>query len=485
MKRTPAWLRLAVFLLTLCQLPAAFAAPAAADNSPPAPIAAALKRGGLSARGLSIYVQEIGQPEPLLAVAADKPRHPASTMKLLTTLATLEELGPAYRWKTEAYTGAPIRNGRLDGDLYLKGYGDPYLVIEQFWLFLRSLRAQGLQEIHGDLVLDQSYFARELGDSAEFDNQPLRTYNVLPNALLVNFQAVSFRFLPRPQANRVEIVADPMPANLEIENRVRLTQNACNGWARHLGLKVVQRNGQTRVIFIGDYDVACGEHELFRAVSEPSAYILGMFRALWSELGGRFDGGVREQAVPAGAQLLYTGYSPPLSDIIRSINKYSNNVMARQLLLTLGAERAGPPGTTEKGIAVIHAWLSRHGLEFPELVLQNGSGLSREEQISARHLGEVLLAGWRSPYMPELISSLPIAAMDGTLQGRFNGETELDGRMHLKTGSLRDVRAIAGYMLDRRGRRMIVVCLHNSPRAETEAGEALQDALLQWVYERP
>jgi D-alanyl-D-alanine carboxypeptidase/D-alanyl-D-alanine-endopeptidase (penicillin-binding protein 4) len=483
MRRPALWLCLAGLLLAPCRLPAATETPAA--NALPAPVAAALKRGGLSARGLSIYVREIGQSEPLLAVAADKPRHPASTMKLLTTLAALEELGPAYRWKTEAYAGAPIRNGRLDGDLYLKGYGDPYLVIEQFWLFLRALRAQGLREIHGDLVLDRSYFADEPGDSTEFDNQPLRTYNVLPSALLVNFQAVSFRFLPRPRVNRVEIVADPMPANLEIENRIRLTQDGCNGWGSRLGLKVLQGDGQTRVIFSGAYAAACGDHELFRAVSEPAAYILGTFRSLWSELGGSFDGGVREQAVPAEAQLLYTGYSPPLSDVIRSMNKYSNNVMARQLLLTLGADRAGPPGTTQKGIGVVTDWLRRHGLDFPELVLQNGSGLSREEQISARHLGEVLLAGWRSPYMPELVSSLPIAAMDGTLQGRFNGETELDGRMHLKTGSLRDVRSIAGYVLDRQGRRMIVVCLHNSPRAETEAGAALQDALLRWVYERP
>ena len=483
MKRTGAWLPLAVFLLALCPL---FAVPAAAaPDDLPAPIAAALKREGLSTRGLSIYVQEIGQPEPLLAFAADTPRHPASTMKLLTTLATLEELGPAYRWKTEAYTSAPIRNGRLDGDLYLKGYGDPYLVIEQFWLFLRSLRAQGLEEIHGDLVLDQSYFASEPGNTAEFDNQPLRTYNVLPKALMVNFQAVSFRFLPRPQANRVEIVADPMPANLDIENRIRLTQGACHGWARDLALRVGQKQGRTRVIFSGDYAAACRDNELFRVVSEPSAYILGTFRELWSELGGRFDGGVRERTVPARAQLLYTGNSPPLSDIIRSINKYSNNVMARQLMLTLAADRDGPPGTTEKGVAVIHAWLRSHGLEFPELVLENGSGLSREEQISARHLGQVLLTGWRSPYMPELVSSLPISAMDGTLRGRFNGETELDGRMHLKTGSLRDVRSIAGYMLDRQGRRMIVVCLHNGRRAETEAGEAVQDAVLRWVYERP
>jgi D-alanyl-D-alanine carboxypeptidase/D-alanyl-D-alanine-endopeptidase (penicillin-binding protein 4) len=209
-----------------------------------------------------------------------------------------------------------------------------------------------------------------------------------------------------------------------------------------------------------------------------------MFRVLWTELGGRFEGEVREAAVPAGARLLATVNSPPLADIVRSINKYSNNVMARQLLLTLGAERSGAPGTTDKGIQVVHEWLKQRRLDFPELVLENGAGLSREEAISARHLGEVLLAAWRSPFMPEFVSSLPISAMDGTLRKRFN-EAAFEGQMHLKTGSLRDVRSVAGYVQDRAGRRVIVVCLHNSSRADTAAGQAVQEAVLKWVYERP
>ena len=475
--------RILFLLLGLCWFPVAYTATPGADSLPE-PVVTALKRHGFPTRGLSLYVHEIGQDEPLLSVAADVPRPPASTIKLLTTLAALEELTPAWRWKTEAYVTQPVRDGRLVGDLYIKGYGDPYLVIEHFWRLLRALRAAGLETIDGNLVLDQSHFAREAGDAADFDNQPLRAYNVLPNALLVNFQAVNFRFIPLSSDKRIQIIADPLPANVELENRVVLADAACRGWARRLGMKLRHEKDRTRVIFSGTYDAGCGDNELFRVVSEPAPYILGLFRSLWTELGGRFEGDVREATVPAEATLFHVAYSPPLADIIRSINKFSNNVMARQLLLTLGAEKAGAPGTTDKGIQAVSEWLKRRNLIFPELVLENGAGLSREETISARHLGQVLLAGWRSPYMPEYISSLPLAAMDGTLRRRFN-DAALEGQMHLKTGSLRDVRSVAGYVLDRAGRRVAVVCLHNHARADTAAGEAVQEAVLKWVHERP
>src|SRR3989344_2741065 len=386
-----------LFVLGLCWLTPVFGASTASDKLPE-PIAAALKRHGFPTRGLSLYVHEIGQAEPVLSVSANVPRYPASTIKLLTTLVAVEELSPAWRWKTEAYVTQPLRDGRLAGDLYIKGYGDAYLV---------------------------------------------------------NFQAVNFRFMPQASARRVQIIADPLPANVELENRVVLADSVCRGWASRLGMKLRHEKIKTRVIFSGTYDAGCGDNELFRVVSEPAPYTLGLFRSLWEELGGRFEGGVREGAVPADATLLHTAWAPPHADLIRSVNKYSNNVMARQLLLTLGAEQAGAPGTTDQGIQAVREWLKRRHLIFPELVLENGAGLSREEIISARHLGQVLLAGWRSPYMPEFVSSLPLAAMDGTLRRRFNSAA-LEGQMHLKTGSLRDVRSVAGYVLDRAGRRVAV-----------------------------
>jgi D-alanyl-D-alanine carboxypeptidase/D-alanyl-D-alanine-endopeptidase (penicillin-binding protein 4) len=375
-----------------------------------------------------------------------------------------------------------VRDGRLEGDVYLKGYGDPFLVVEHFWRFLRELRTDGLEAIGGDLVLDTSHFAPEDGDPGEFDDQPTRAYNVLPSALLVNFQAVRFHLIPRP--SRLRIIADPHPTHVRIDNRVQLVRDHCREGARRIGMQVIESDAQVRVVFTGRYDAACGEVELFRVVSSPTAFIHGVFQALWTEQGGRFTGGVRSGTVPAEARRLHAMYSPPLADVVRSINKFSNNVMTRQLLLTLGAERRGLPGTTDKGIEVVQHWLRRHALDFPELLLDNGAGLSREERISARHLGEVLLTGYASPFMPEFLSSLPVAAMDGTLKRRFGGGA-LEGRLHLKTGSLNDVRTMAGYLLDAHGRRFAVVALHNHPRLNTFAAEQVQDALMHWLYARP
>jgi D-alanyl-D-alanine carboxypeptidase/D-alanyl-D-alanine-endopeptidase (penicillin-binding protein 4) len=472
--------RTLVLILGLLTVVPAQAAPAAVL---PTEVAQLLKRQGLSAQGLSVYVHEVGQPEAVLAVNADVSRNPASTMKLLTTLVALEELGPAYTWKTEAYATAPVRDGVLEGDLYIKGYGDPYLVIEHFWRFLRALRKGGLSEIRGDLIIDQGYFEPGSGQPTDFDRRPHRAYNVQPQALLVNFQAVNFRFLPQPRQQRVLIVADPQPAQLAIDNRVRLTNGPCGGGARGVGMQVADRAGMQKMVFSGRYSVHCGDDDFYRVVAEPSHYIHGVFMTLWQEMGGRFAGGVREGVVPESATLLHGAVSPPLSEIIRVVNKYSNNVMTRQLLLTLGAERHGAPGTVEKGIAVIHEWLQQRDLEFAELVLENGSGLSREERISARHLGAVLLAAWQSPYMPEFLASLPILAMDGTLKRHGGGG--LAGRAHLKTGSINNVRAQAGIALDERGRHMVVVILHNAASADTAAGQAVQDAVLNWLNRRP
>ncbi len=451
----------------------------------PEPLMRALQRYGLTTTGLSIYVHETGSPTPLLALAPDEPRHPASVMKILTTLAALEELTPAYQWKTEVWATGPVHDGRLDGDLYIKGYGDPYLVIEHFWRLLRMLRQEGITSISGDLILDQTYFAPEADDAGEFDGRANRAYNVLPSALLVNFQAVNFRFVPDLTANRLRIYAEPWPAQLQIENNMRLTREGCRGWwSGKVGMRNVEKAGQQFMVFSGNYEAACGERDMFRVVSERLPYIHGVFKTVWTEMGGQFGGGVREAPVPDNARLLATISSPPLADVIRSVNKYSNNVMTRQLLLTLGAQQAGPPGTAQKGIAAVRAWMKKRSLEFPELVLENGTGLSRREVISARHLGELLLVGYGSPAMPEFISSLPLSGLDGTLRYRL-GSASLAGRVHLKTGSINDVHTIAGYVLDRLGRRVVVVVLHNHPQADTAVADAFQDAVIDWVYQRP
>ena len=184
---------------------------------------------------------------------------------------------------------------------------------------------------------------------------------------------------------------------------------------------------------------------------------------------------------PADARLLAVAESSSNAELVRDINKFSNNVMARQLYLTLGAELLKLPGRSDRSAQVVQSWLAQKNLDFPELVLENGSGLSRQERISAGSMGRLLLEAWRSAVMPELMSSLPLVAYDGTMRRRLRFES-IAGQAHIKTGSLSDARTLAGYVLDQRGQRHVVVLFIN--HANAAAGQPAQDALLQWVYER-
>jgi len=454
---------------------------AASSETLPESVARILSAHKMPVDSLSVFVQEINENKPLLAVNAQVPRNPASTIKLLTTFLALDALGPAYTWKTEAYLGGGLKNGILDGDLYVKGYGDPYLVMERFWLFLRQLRQRGLRKIDGDLVIDNSYFEIDVDEPGNFDGQATRAYNVIPDAFLVNFQAIKFSFRPDPEGNGVEIIADPMPSNLNIENRLQLTGRYCGGYQNGIRADMSDSSRLDKVTFSGKFGRNCEIYQLSRSVLHGPTYAYGVFRALWEEMGAELHGTMRLDRVPEDLRPLVTADSPPLSDVIRGINKWSNNVMARHLLLTMGAERFGPPATVEKGREAATTHLAELGLDFPDLDLDNGAGLSRKTRISAQSLGRILLAADDSIYRAEFVSSLPLAGVDGTLRRRFQDEG-LTGRMHLKTGRLSGVFAMAGYVRAQSGRRYVVVTIQNYANAHRGPGEEAQTALLRWVY---
>lgn len=448
----------------------------------PQPVARALVQAGIPEASASLYVHEIGAERPVLTAGAERAMNPASTIKLLTTYAALESLGPAYAWTTEAYATGPLKDGALAGDLVIKGQGDPKLTLENFWLLLRALRGRGVREIRGDLVLDRSYFTPEEFDASRFDDQPTRPYNTGPDALLVNFKAVRLQFIPDLEARAVHIVAEPPLPQVKIDNNLAFDANGpCGDWVSRLKLDAQGSASAARLAFNGVFAASCGERvRNFSVLSHPQ-YTFALFRELWRELGGTITGSVRDGAAGADARLLAAVQSPTLSEIVRDINKFSNNVMARQLFLTLGAAGAGAPASADKSGRVIRQWLAGKGLSFPELALENGSGLSRADRISARSMGQLLLAAYRSPVMPELIASLPVAAVDGTMKKRLSG-AGVAGHAHIKTGSLSGVRAIAGYVLDGAGRRVVVVLFINHANAGNT--QAVQDALLRWVYNR-
>ncbi len=451
------------------------------DRLPPV-ISQALMQAGIPVTAVGIYVHEAGAEQPVLALGEARALNPASTIKLLTTFAALDQLGPAFRWSTEVYTSAPLQGDVLAGDLVLRGSGDPRLTLENFWLMLRNLRARGLREIRGDLVLDRSFFASaDANDPGGFDNEPSRPYNTQPDALLVNFKSFRLGFIPDGARRAVNITVEPALPQLQVVNNLLPSAEACGDWVEKLKVTASGDASSARLVFAGSFPLACGEKERHYSLLAHPQYVHALFSMLWPELGGSFSGGVREGTVPAGAKPLLVNASQPLVDIVRDINKFSNNVMARQLFLTLGAATLGAPAAADKSARAITQWLEVRRLAMPELVLENGSGLSRVERISARGLGQLLLQAGRSAVMPEFVASLPLVAVDGTMRKRLNG-ADVAGQAHIKTGSLAGARAIAGYVLDAKGRTVSVVFLVNHARA----GEAIsaQDALLKWVYSR-
>jgi D-alanyl-D-alanine carboxypeptidase/D-alanyl-D-alanine-endopeptidase (penicillin-binding protein 4) len=447
----------------------------------PAAVAQALQQAGIPAANVGIYVHDVASDRPLLAVGEDRPLNPASTIKLLTTFAALDLLGPAYGWNTELYANGPLQGDVLAGDLIMKGYGDPRLTLENFWLMLRALRARGVREIRGNLVLDRSHFAVEDRDAARFDGEPTRPYNTIPDALLVNFKAVRLTFAADNERRALTISPEPALPQIQILNNVVLDQEPCGDWLSRLKLTVTDDGQSARLLFSGNYSAACGEKVRNYSVLGHTQYVHALFTMLWKELGGVLTGVARDADTPAGAKLLFAHQTQPLADIVRDINKFSNNVMARQLYLNLGAIALGPPATGDKSVRAIKQWLASRKLVFPDLVLENGSGLSRNERITAKNLGQLLHAAYRSAVMPEFIASLPLVAVDGTMRRRLTS-ADVAGQAHIKTGTLLGVRAIAGYVLDSNGRRVVVVFLVNHARAPSAQG--VQDALLKWIYAR-
>jgi len=467
----------AVIVIALCQ-----ALPVGSQEDPlPASVQSILDGHGLDRQGLSVVVQAVDADQPLLSLNPDTLRSPASTIKLLTTFAALDVLGPAYTWRTEAWIRGVPADGRLDGELILKGGGDPYLTTERFWTFLRELNAKGLRHIDGDLVIDNTYFDPESEEPGSFDGQPWRTYNVAPDALLVNLKAVQFRVYRPATGGRPKVITDPVIANLRIDNRIGTAKGPCRGFQRGVAIDLPEGLEGNVVQLSGRFPAGCSEYSIYRTVMTPPEFAYGVFKPLWQQLGGSLSGTVRTGAVPDDARLFARFDSIPLAEVVRNVNKFSNNVMTRQLLLTLGAEQEEPPGTAAKGRLAIDRWLDDMGLQAEGIFIDNGSGLSRETRIPAGIMAEILLAAWRHPYMPEFIASMPLSGMDGTMRNRFRGSS-LSGRMHVKTGRLDHVYAISGFVQARSGTRYVVVVFHNDTDVHRGPGRELQDALLRWVY---
>ncbi len=471
------------FLLLLgCHAVAAPATPTAALRTLPPEVAAAMDHARVPREALSAVVQEPGRNgAPRLSWQAQAAVNPASLMKLFTTYAALDLLGPAWAWTTPVWlqgalpVGGSGGSGVFEGDVVIKGSGDPKLVIERVWLLLRRLQQLGVREIRGDIVLDRSAFEMPEQNAADFDGEALRPYNVRADALLLNYKSLSFTFTPDPAHGVAVISTEPALEGVRADARVPLAAGVgatqCNDWRSALQADF---SDPQRLRFKGLYSPACGEKQWPVAYADPARYNERMLAGLWAEMGGKLTGSVRDGVAPATAPTFELA-SPPLAEVIRDINKYSNNLMAQQLFLTLALTQRGL-GTPDGAREVLRGWLAtRYGDAGRAAVIDNGSGLSRETRVSAALLARLLQDAAASPLMPELMASLPVSGVDGTMR---RSQT-LTGRAHLKTGSLRDVTAVAGYVLTPSGRRYVLVGIVNHPNAAA-AWPALE-ALIQWA----
>ena len=460
-------------LVTFC-----LAASLAVARDLPRPVEAALAKAGVPVAAVSVVVEPVEGGTPLVAHRADAAMNPASVMKIVTSYAALDLLGPAFTFRTDFLTRGEMAGGALEGDLVIRGGGDPKLTYERAWQIAHELRARGLREIRGDIVVDRSYFAPVAHDPGKFDNDPRRAYNVGPDALLVNFQAVDFRFIPG--ANGVRIVGAPDLPNVEIVSQIKVTKEACGGWRRDLRHEIIENGLVATVVFSGSLAQSCGERSWPLALFDGPRYAESVIRWVWSEAGGVLRGRVRSGTTPADAALFYRNESEPLANLVRDMNKYSNNVMARHVFLALSAEKGLGNGEARASERIVREWLRTKAIAAPELALENGSGLSRDTRASAATIAAVLRSAWASPVMPELIASFPLLAVDGTLKSR--GVAGASGRAHLKGGTLNGVQAQAGYVLDAQGRRWVLVMIMNHPQAN--GAQAALDALVEWVYAR-
>jgi D-alanyl-D-alanine carboxypeptidase/D-alanyl-D-alanine-endopeptidase (penicillin-binding protein 4) len=465
-------------LVLICCAPAC--AWAAESTGAPAAVTRIIASERLPPSAISFVIVDPESGRVVRSQNPDTPRSPASTIKVVTTIAALELLGPAYTWHTHASIRGALEGGVLDGDLILQGGGDPYMTLERWWSFARALRAKGLERIHGDIVIDDTAFSLPPEDPGEFDGRPNRSYNVVPDAMMVNFQSVEFQVVPDAEARRVDVIASPAPVNLQIDNRVRFAPGRCAGAAGRVDFKVASASWD-KVVFSGALSPHCAERSFARVLLQPATYAFGTFVELWRELGGEFTGKLRVEAAPADAQAFLTFDSLSLAEIVRLTNKFSNNLMARHLLLTMGAEKSGNPATLEKGAAAVAEWGRERGLDLRGMDIDNGSGLSRITHISALQMAEILRAAYRSPYAPEFLASLPLAGVDGTLRARM--KTSPAGAVRLKTGHLDGVTGVAGYVTTNSGRTYILVSLVNDNRADYGAGDPLHAELVAWMLE--
>ena len=457
----------------------------AAADSPPPPkpmeevLAPIVKDRLFSLAKVGVQVVNTRTGEEVFARNADTPMIPASTMKVITAAAALKRLGPGYRFTTDiAVDGELDAAGKLQGNVYVRGHGDPTLVVEKLWKLVYDMKLYGIEQIQGDLVFDESFFGTNydlVGWDKVADVREGPAYFPSLGALSLNTNAAGLVIRPGTAVGAPARLTLETPASdyLELDNQLKTGTASSRYW--YDIERTVEPDGHMKFTVTGSVPMDQEVEREYRSVEDPTAHFMAAFREQMRAQGISVEGRYRRGTVPGNAEIALQLRSPPLAQILADMDKYSYNFHAEQVLRALGSEVLGPPGTPEKGVAVIQGYLSEVGLEPTDYHLVNGSGLSREISIQPSAMTAVLMDMVHDGKVgPEFQSSLAIAGVDGTLARRIR---EDPARMRGKTGTLDGVHCLVGYLDASDGERYAFAFFANGDRATSASVKALQDRM--------
>ena len=404
---------------------------------------------------------------------------PASSAKVITSAAALQLLGPAKVWTTRFVSSEePDKKGVLNEDLYLVGHGAPSLTIERFWLLVDNLRARGVKEIKGNIIADRSHFDVTPIDPFAFDGEGNRPYNLGPDALMVNSRSFFIRIRPDKEAGVAYLYPEPRIAGVKLPESIPLSKEGCGAWRKQINPDF---SNPLKPAFKGKFPLKCGPKDYFYTSLSADQYLQVVFADMWKKAGGSWKGKVVQGKLPEDSEdykVLASSYSEPLTKLVYNMNKYSDNIIARQLFLALAKTQKDEPKNLEGARAAVYEWAASLKIPASSLKIDNGSGLSRTTSVSTDAFVTVLKHMWNSPQMPEFVSSLPISGVDGTMRKRHVAQ----GSAHVKTGYIQNVRSIAGYVQTKSGERYAVAAIVNGPSAINSI--PVMDAVISWVYGR-
>lgn len=455
---------------------------------PPSHVLAGLREAGIPYESLGFYARRVDARRPFAALNEEQPFVLASTAKVVTSLAALDLLGHGYQWTTHAFAKGEIVDGRLDGDLLIVGGGNAMLSSDALRRWFARLHEQGLREVGGNIVLDRFAFSLRPDDLARTPRPDAdRPHHVWPDALSLDEGVLRVEVEPLPKGRTAVRMVPPL-ADVQIVNAAARAP----GCQAHAELASSGPGvASLKLTVTANATPACGLQQIAFVPLSHAEFTARAVAGLWAESGGVLKGKVVDRPVPTGSsavvqqdaegayELPYAVHSSEkLPLVVREINKTSNNLLARNLLLSLSPGFPLRPATLDAARERVHGWLRTQGLKEGDIEIDSGSGLSRLERGKPRAMVQLLASAWKGSSSAAFVDSLPIAGVDGTLANRFQSGASA-GRAFLKTGSLMDTRSLAGYVKARSGKVYAVAAIVNHPNAP-QATPAI-DALIEWI----